>query len=238
MSDTPNSEKTPVTPPEEATPSDETADPAVPDEQSKRWDIVEKLAAIATIVIAIVAVAGFYKSIESSREVSVALEQAGHAFRTFTRPILKLDSLDFTPKGRRISCEQPPQGFLLHIRNVSNVPLLKETSTLEISYDGREIPFKQDGPGNVLVSPGGDTPFIVNAENTFEKIIQNQNTFPQASQNDLPPVQFTYMAIFSDLSGANRQRYETKRSLYLDCKNFGSSTFHLEYEQYQKEDDK
>ena len=107
---------------------------------SNRW---LKTYYIATLFIAIAAVAGLYvsfSSIRTAKEVSKTLEEMQAGLNKITQPMIKFKEYVWYRETGELSCDNPPIGIHIYFYNASGVAVEVLDREVDLFYGERKLP--------------------------------------------------------------------------------------------------
>jgi len=179
---------------------------------------------ICTYALAAIALGGSVWSIVSSKKTAKTIERTAEtsdriqrALGTMVEPFLKVtDHVWLAGPSEKISCEHPPVGVIVGVRNHSNVPIQVYRTSFRTFLGDLELNQMVQNtqvavPKTVLLAPG-----------ELLQLRQVQPTeFPKYLRQSGPPFgpQFTIQleVEFDAISGSRRRIYQTRQFLHFDC---------------------
>jgi len=172
---------------------------------------------VATYIIAVVAVVGLYISIRSSKEVSLALSTIQKGLVSLTDPLIKYSGHKWFMEGENITCDSPPTGILISYKNVSNVPVMIEESSLKVFYGEKEFKdivstSKHEEDGTLILSPGE----TLQSGTMQKELFQKHLSTPKNPM--LPPnIIVEFWVHFQSLGTKEYYLYKTKQEIFFNC---------------------
>lgn len=175
---------------------------------------------IATYLLALVAIAGFWASIRSSRQATQAAHRVQIALGAMVEPIVKVKEYAWAAPTLPISCNNLPQQVIIGIRNFSSVPAQLHRTDFRTFFGEKELTdlAQNEQVGNdrtVILAPGEILSLNQVQPTEFPQHLKMLTGYP------LMGPQFTIRieAEYSRVGSRRRWLYRTKQVLVFDCKN-------------------
>ena len=173
---------------------------------------------IATYVLAVIAVFGFFMSICSSKKSSKTMNSIVKSLTAFVEPVIKYSNIRFQPDPPQINCEHPPNLINVTYRNTSNIPIKLSIESLEILYGDKPIySGPKSNPPNEpsLLSPGEPWGLTQSIDKAVQSTMVNKtNMF-------LPPfIKLNFKAKISTLDDQKKYFVHLEHQIGFDCTNY------------------
>jgi len=175
---------------------------------------------VATMMIAVIAIAGFIlsiisfnSSIESSSKLFSHIDKIRERTMWVTDPIVKLTNISFLCDNvNKVSCDKPPYGIQLTYTNYSNVPITVYKTEHKCFWGSKpfEQPEKLIEGGTFILAPKESANACSIRREEFKKYWGNKDNRTE--------VKVVMEIQYSQMGDDKKYTYRGKRTLTYNCK--------------------
>jgi hypothetical protein len=180
---------------------------------------------IATYLLALVAIIGWWFSLRTSKKVTASLEVMESSLEVveenanrFLEPLLKFVDYRWLVESDEMSCDNPPHGIMCSFANVSNVAIQVHTTDQRFFFGEQELAVEEEEGGR---SFGARAPQIIPRGGTIQNGMSAQELPALLGQPKFilePPLLAAHFTIeFARVNDDRRYRYKIIQNIGFDC---------------------